>query len=288
MSAARDRVIALCRRGFAPVGVSSLVRPRETYPPHPEAQRELERFLERSAQHFGPTDTVLEALFVDAVDVGVMRAAVVFEKGAPEGLVRLDAREALRTFDGFEAPDDTVAPAEVVRVESVVDAWERAPVSPAVLWRWRHLYFGADVADHVLLPLVRHLRGRCELLLRPLLGRVLAAQGIRHALGSCRFADLNEPEAGGATPAAVAGRPRALRPAAERRPRGGRPPDSSEYIPRGEMPRAHALLLGWQQELKTIKEMRRLIKTAFAMPQEPSGATVGRWLREARARGPKT
>lgn len=193
MSDVRARVIALCRRGFAPVGVSSLVRPRATYPPHPEAQRELERFLERSAHHFEPTDTVLKTLFEDAVDVGVMRAAVVFEKGAPEGLVRLDAREALRTFDGFEAPDDMAAPAEVVRVESVVDAWERAPVPPAVLWRWRHLYFGADVADHVLFPLVRHLRGRCELLLRPLLGRVLAAQGVRHALGSCRFADPNEP-----------------------------------------------------------------------------------------------
>jgi hypothetical protein len=186
----RARVIALCRRGFAPVGVSSLVRPGETYPPHPVAQRELEQFLERSTHRFEPIDTILEALFVDALRVGVMRAALIYEDGTPEGLVRLDAEEAVRTFDGFEAPaDDDQAGWK----ESIVDAWERAPVSGEALWRWRHLHFGTDPPDHVLFPVVRHLQGRCTVLLRPLLGPVLAAQGIRHALASCRFADPNEP-----------------------------------------------------------------------------------------------
>jgi hypothetical protein len=113
----RARVIALCRRGFKPVAVVAWTKPEEERP-HPVAQGVLEAFLERSAGRYGRIDTVLAALFADAVDVGVLRAGVVYEDGRPVGLCRFDARFVPRIHRGFIGE-----PARGL-VTFFVDAWE--------------------------------------------------------------------------------------------------------------------------------------------------------------------
>lgn len=193
MPDARTRTIDLCRRGFAPVAISSSTQPGGGHPPHPVAQRELDVFLERSARRFEPIDTVLEALFADAVDVGVMRAALVYDNGVPEGLLHLDARDAAHTqLVLVKEPTGR-------QEECAIDVWGQAPVSIEARWRSLAPLAGADTEDVVLAPIVRHLQGRCSQLLRRLLYRVLAAQAVHGVFVLCRFTSPLEP--GAATPA---------------------------------------------------------------------------------------
>jgi hypothetical protein len=162
-------------------------RPGEVRPPHPVAQGVLEAFLERSVGRYGPVDGSLAALFADAVDVGVLRAGVVYEDGTPVGLCRLDARLVPRTYRGFVGE-----PAHGL-VAFSVNVWEHAPAEQRA--QMQALLADSDADTWRLAPVVRHLQGRCRQLLGPLLQRVLAAQGVRGALAACRFTDPLEPEA---------------------------------------------------------------------------------------------
>lgn len=194
MPDARARAIALCRRGFKPIAVVAWTKPGETPSPHPVAQDVLEAFFEHSARRYGAVDACLEALFADALDVGVLRAGVVYEDGKPVGLCRLDARLVPRSHRGFVGE-----PARGLVVFSV-DVWEHIPTE-------KRSQMVAPLADPdadawTLARLVRYLQGRCCQLLAPLLRQALAAEGIRGASARCQFTDPSQ------NPPKARGRPR--------------------------------------------------------------------------------
>jgi hypothetical protein len=110
-------------------------------------------------------------VFTDGVDVGVMRAAIRYERGAPVGLVRLDARLDPRTVA-------TVSTAPITHWEHAVDVWDGPP--PA---------FAVDAGDWVVAGLVRHLQTKGARLLGELLDRVLAEQEV----GGFVWCEFTEP-----------------------------------------------------------------------------------------------